>query len=347
MRPVVLAALFAVFACGRKPVTKEELGRRVFEDPELSSPAGQGCVDCHVAKVAFADPEDDRTSAGVIKDRFGTRNTQAITYAKFAPPLHEAGGRMVGGLFWDGRANTLEAQVLHPFTNPLEMNNASKEEVIAKVKRRHGAAFTQVFGKGALDGDVDEAMLRVGEALAAFERTERFAPFSSKYDLVVAGKLPFSDTEARGSALFGKHCASCHPPPLFTNWTYLNLGVPRFNDNPFYLLPPELNPDGERHIDHGLAKTTGDARHDGMFRVPSLRNVARTTPYGHNGYFRRLDEMIAFHGPTKLAPEVPHTVDRSGLAGFVPSKEDIRDLVAFLKTLTDAGIEGANVAAAR
>jgi cytochrome c peroxidase len=88
-------------------------------------------------------------------------------------------------------------------------------------------------------------------------------------------------------------------------------------------------------VDRGLGATTGDPRHDGMFRVPSLRNVTRTAPYGHNGYFRRLDEMIEFHARSSLTPEVPGTVDRRSLAGFAPSPKDIRDLVAFLSTLTD------------
>jgi len=343
---VLLVALL-ITGCGHKAkaVTKEELGKRLFEDTALSSPAGQACADCHVARVGFADPEDDRTSAGVIKTRLGVRNTQGITYSKFAPPLHREGDRMVGGLFWDGRAESLEAQVVHPLTNPLEMNNKDKDEVVAKVRARHGRAFTDVFGKGALDGE--HAFDRIAEAIAAFERTTAFAPFSSKYDQYLAGQALLDDSEQRGLALFGQHCTGCHTPPLFTNWSYVNLGVPRFNDNPFYLLPPELNPEGERHIDHGLATTTGDSRHDGMFRVPSLRNVARTTPYGHNGYFRRLDEMIAFHAASTLPAEVPATVDRAALAQFSPSPQDIRDLIAFLKTLTDAGVEGARTATAQ
>ncbi len=164
------------------------------------------------------------------------------------------------------------------------------------------------------------------------------SPFSSKYDRVVAGHDILDAAETRGRALFDAHCTSCHPAPLFTNHRYANLGVPRFNDNPFYELPPPLNPDGPGHIDRGLAQTTNDPRDEGKFRVPSLRNVARTTPYGHNGYFRRLDDMIAFHTKPSGTPEVPATVDRSGLAGFAPSERDIADLVAFLKTLTDDGV---------
>lgn len=116
----------------------------------------------------------------------------------------------------------------------------------------------------------------------------------------------------------------------------MNLGVPRFDDNPFYALPAPLDPDGGAHVDRGLGETTHDSRDDGRFRTPTLRNVERTSPYAQNGYFRRLDEMIAFHARPTAPPEVPETVDRSLLASFHPSEQDIEDLVAFLRTLTDA-----------
>ncbi|HTL86247.1 MAG TPA: cytochrome c peroxidase [Acidimicrobiia bacterium] len=330
-------------ACSKKsaPLTKEQLGEKLFNDTNLSEPAGQACADCHVAHTAFADPEDDRTSAGAIKDRFGTRNAQPIRYAAYVPAPHRVDGAMVGGLFWDGRAASLEDQASGPMLNPLEMNNPSKAVVVEKVKKRYGDAFRKLYGKDALS-DVDQGFAHVMEAIAAFERTAQFAPFSSKYDRVLAGKDQLDESEARGLALFNKSCTSCHTndgdKPLFTNFHYVNLGVPRFNDNPFYLLPPELNPDGAGFIDRGLGKVSGDPREDGMFRVPTLRNVARTTPYGHNGYYRRLDEMIAFHAQAVASPEIAQTVDRKPLAQFQPSTQDMQDLVAFLKTLTDADV---------
>jgi cytochrome c peroxidase len=339
---VFVACALALGACRGtgpvKPVTKEELGKRLFEDTTLSQPAGQACADCHVASAAFADPEDDRTSAGAMRDRFGARNAQSAMYAAFVPPLHkDASGKWVGGLFWDGRAHSLEDQAAMPLLNPLEMNNPDKSVVVAKVRKRYGEAFRGVFGKDALAND-DVAFATIGEALAAFERTKAVSPFSSKYDRVVAGRDVLNESETRGKAVFDTHCTSCHAPPLFTNHAYVNLGMPRFNDNPYYELPAPLNPDGPEHIDHGLAATTHDDKDDGKFRVPSLRNVARTTPYGHNGYYRRLDEMISFHAKAAANPEVPATVDRSGLAGFKPSTRDIVDLVAFLSTLTDDGV---------
>jgi cytochrome c peroxidase len=107
--------------------------------------------------------------------------------------------------------------------------------------------------------------------------------------------------------------------------------LPRFNDNPFY----DLASTGHAYVDRGLGATTHVADEDGRFRIPSLRNVARTSPYGHNGYYRRLDEMIEFHARPTAAPELSATVDRGRLTTFQPSARDITDLVAFLKTLTD------------
>jgi cytochrome c peroxidase len=332
--------------------TKEELGALLFADPRLSEPAGQACMDCHDATAAFADPEDDRTSVGIVPGRFGLRNSQSVMYTAFVPPLHTdpLTGRPVGGLFWDGRASTLEQQVEGPLLNPLEMNNPDKATVVAKVKSAYGRELKSIFGKGAL-ADTDTTFKHITEAIAAFERAPQFSPFSSKYDRVLAGRATLDKAEARGLAIFEDpargNCASCHPsrpsadgkPPLFTTFAYENVGLPRFNDNPFYQLPETLNPGGPGVVDSGLAKTTGDPAHMGMFRVPTLRNVQRTTPYGHNGYYRRLDEMLAAMSPdaSRPAAEVA-TTSRGHVAAAPLSRQDIADLIAFLATLTDAEV---------
>jgi cytochrome c peroxidase len=334
----VLLLLLGCSSSAARPITKEQLGQRLFEDTALSDPAGQACTDCHAAELAFTDPEGNRTSAGVIQGRFGPRNAPTLTYAALIPPQRREGESVVGGVFWDGRRDTLAAQAEATLLNPLEMNNASKRDVVVKLRARHARAFNQVFGKGSLD-DVDTAFAHATDAIAAFERTPVFAPFTSKYDRYRAGTVALADDEARGLAVFMDpargNCASCHTPPLFTDFTYANLGLPRFADNPFYELPRALNPDGVAYVDRGLGQTTKDPRHDGMFRVPTLRNVLLTAPYGHNGYFRRLDEMITAHAVAPQRAEVPATVDRSKLAAFQPTREDIADLVAFLRTLTD------------
>jgi cytochrome c peroxidase len=337
------------------PWTKEELGEPLFNDPRLSEPAGQACSDCHDPGFAFSDPEDERTSMGVVEGRFASRNAQPVMYASHVPALHRdpQTQQLVGGLFWDGAANSLEEQALKPLLNPLEMNNPDKATVVAKIRKYYAKPFRALFGKHALD-DVDRAFAHVGEAIAAFERMPAFAPFASKYDRYLAGATTLEESEARGLAIFEDpargNCASCHwsrpgadgRPPLFTNFAYANLGIPKFANNPFYTLPQELNPAGMSFVDHGLMTITGEPSDDGKFRVPTLRNVMRTGPYGHNGYFRRLDEMIELktgscmrEGTCNWAePEVPATAHRV-VSGRRLAPHEIADLVAFLRTLTD------------
>ncbi|HEX5058546.1 MAG TPA: cytochrome c peroxidase [Kofleriaceae bacterium] len=354
-----LAAVACVVGCASsaenpKPVTKAELGEQLFNDPKLSEPAGQACADCHDPKATFVDPEFERVSPGVLRERVGTRNSPTVLYSQFTPPLHkDASGKLLGGQFWDGRANTLEEQAAFPLVNPLEMNNPSKAAVVAKVKKAYGAQFRQLYGKDAF-ADTDKAFALVGDAIAAFERTPQMAPFSSKYDKYLAGTAQLTDSEARGLAVFEDpakgNCASCHPnrpgadgsPPLFTTYTYENLGLPKFADSPFYGLAKDLNPDGEAFIDHGLMTTTNDPAHDGMFRTPTLRNVGKTSPYGHNGYIHRLDEFVEFIsgscrrvGACKWPePEVATNAQRVRTGGKLTPQE-INDLVAFLRTLDD------------
>ena len=192
-----------------------------------------------------------------------------------------------------------------PLLNPLEMNNPDKATVVDKVRAKYSGAFRTCSAR-TRSRSASAAFDHVTEALAAFERTRALRAVLVEVRSLPRWQGELDEREQRGLAIFEDrargNCASCHPnrperdgtPPLFTNFGYANLGVPRFNDSPFFTLPAELNPDGEHFVDHGLAKTSGDPRHDGMFRVPTLRNVSRPSPYGHNGYVRQLDEMIAF-----------------------------------------------------
>ncbi|HET7503130.1 MAG TPA: cytochrome c peroxidase [Kofleriaceae bacterium] len=354
-------AALAVAACAADaPPTREQLGELLFNDQDLSQPTGQSCADCHAATAAFRDPESDHsTSMGAVAGRFGSRNAPTVTYARFTPPLaFDAARGWTGGQFWDGRAGSLEDQAGPPMLNPLEMNNPDKARVVAAVANAsYAPMFRRVFGPGALD-DADAAFAHVTEALAAFERSAVFAPFSSKYDRYLAGKAELTPAERRGLAIFEDpqrgNCASCHPsrpgpdgsPPLFTNFTYANLGVPRYANSAFFVQPPALNPDGEHFVDHGLMTTVGDPAQDGKFRVPTLRNIARTAPYGHNGYFENLQYMVDFIATRDgmsadpsvgawPAPEVPATVDHDHTGHLGLSPEDIDDVVAFLGTLSD------------
>ncbi|MEO6771954.1 MAG: cytochrome c peroxidase [Kofleriaceae bacterium] len=353
------------------PASPAALGKLAFTDPDLSEPAGQACADCHAATSAFRDPEADHsTSMGVVAGRFGARNSPSAMYAAFVPPLHfdPVEHQLIGGLFWDGRAASLEDQASGPLLNPLEMNNRDKASVVEKLRfADYADAFRGTFGDDALD-DVDTAYAHLSHALAAYERTPELAPFSSKYDHYLAGTVALTAAEQRGLAIFEDpargDCASCHPsragadgaPPMFTNYGYANLGVPRYANNLFYVQPATFNPDGAAYRDRGLGRTIDDPTHDGEFRTPTLRNIARTAPYGHNGYFANLRYFLDFlntrdigsasvgtcsrsaAAPTAAcgwpAPELVATVDPH-VGDLRLTDHDVDDLVAFLGTLTD------------
>ncbi len=354
-----LAVAVCLGACSSASPTAAQLGELMFNDQRLSTPPGQACADCHAPSVAFRDPESDHsTSGGAIAGRFGARNAPTAMYARYVPPLRRDPQRgWIGGLFWDGRANSLEEQAGRPLLEPLEMNNPDKAAVVEAVRRSsYAPMFREVFGPSSLD-DVAQAFAHVTEALAAFERTATFAPFSSKYDRYLAGQAQLTFAERRGLAIFEDpargNCASCHPsrpsgdgtPPLFTDFSYENLGIPRYGNSMFFIQPPALNPAGASYVDHGLANTVGDLAEDGKVRVPTLRNIARSGPYGHNGYFENLPYLIDFLNTRDgvsadpavgawAAPEVTRNVDqRVGHLGL--SAQDMADLVAFLATLTD------------
>lgn len=331
----------------------EKLGRMVFFDESLSEPPGESCATCHDPEAGFTDARGGATSRGAVDGRAGVRNAPGAMYAAFVPPLHwdAEDETFVGGLFWDGRVDSLEAQAGKPLLNPIEMNNPDRASVIDKVRRApYAELFRRTFGPNALD-DVDVAFDDLTRAVAAFERTPRFAPFTSRYDYYLAGQATLTPAEQRGLAIFEDehkgNCAACHPsqpgddgaPPMFTDFTYDNLGIPKNPQNPYYALPSSLNPDGAGYVDHGLAATVGDAAQDGKFRVPTLRNVALSAPYGHNGYFADLHAVVDFYNTRDTrpwpAPEVPATMnkDELGHLGLTPSEVD--DLVTFLYALTD------------
>ncbi len=343
MRPTLALAFVTACTSSTTAPTMEAVGKFAFEDKNLSQPSGQACADCHAANVAFRDPESDySTSAGAIPTRFGPRNAPTAMYARYIPPLHVEAGSYVGGLFWDGRADTLEDQAKGPLLNPLEMDNSDAASVQTTLRAASYAGdFHAMFGAAALD-DPDTALEHLAEAIAAYERSDELSPFSSKYDRYVAGKATLTDAEQRGLAIFSDpargNCASCHPPPLFTDFSYANLGIPKYGNSKYLVQPPELNPDGAAFIDHGLMKTTGDPAQDGKFRAPTLRNIARTPPYGHNGYFENLPYILSFIATRDTAawdpPEVAANVDAR--VGKLPlSPQDLDDLAAFLNTLSD------------
>lgn len=362
---------------GSLEAPKVALGRRLFRDTSLSTPAGQSCATCHDPARTFIDPRlaargmVSPTSRGARCDLFGPRNSPSIVYAAYTPPLGTAGDETgyAGGLFWDGRASSLEDQAAIPILNPIEMGNPDPATFIAKVQAApYAGLFKAVFGADAFS-DPDEALYYATQAIAAYEIDGIPGRFTSKYDAYLAGRARLTASEARGLALFEDArsgggvdncltlptgqtlcgCAQCHltrpaadgTPPLFTDFGYDNLGIPPNPNNRFYDNPAEFNPDGAKYIDHGLSGANHNPRQNGKFKAPSLRNVALTAPYGHNGYFPDLASIVHFYNTRDVtsagwpAPEVSFAVNAAQMGNLGLSARDEADIVAFLKTLTD------------
>ncbi len=337
------------------PLTqKQQLGKKLFFDENLSTPVGQSCATCHAPEAGFGNPNADYpVSQGVHKDRFGNRNDLPAAYAAFSPTFHfdTEEGLYVGGQFWDGRAADLAEQAKGPFVNPLEMANPDEKTVVEKVRSSEYAdLFREIYGTRSFD-DPNNAFNLIADAIAAYERSSELNQFSSKYDLYLAGKVTLTEQELRGLVLFEDEnrakCAECHPSepgedgsrPLFTDFTYDNLGVPPNPENPFYYLPKELNPDGVYFIDLGLGGELGKPSENGKFKVPSLRNVAKTAPYLHNGIFKNLRQVVVFYNTRDVGPwappEVRANVNREELGDLGLTEQEVDDIVAFMLTLTD------------
>ena len=341
---------------------KQKLGKMLYFDKTLSAPNGQSCATCHSPSAGFADPDDSSpVSNGVIEKRVGFRNTPTAAYASFIPPLsyNADDETYVGGLFLDGRAATLSDQAEQPFLNTLEMHNPDKDHVVNAVRRAsYSSKFKQVFGNDALDANKTEtAYSQIADAIANFESSPVFSPFTSKYDYYLKGKAKLTAREALGLDLFNNKagCAACHPStatdgqpgPMFTDFTYDNIGIPKNWKNPFLNLPRKLNRDGIDFIDIGLAKTVAtfdplNAHLEaGKFRVTTLRNIELTAPYGHNGFFKSLREVVNFYNTRDVpaanwAPaEVPETENKDELGNLGLTEREVDAIVAFLKTLTD------------
>ena len=333
---------------------KERLGKLLFFEESLSTPPGQACSECHAPEVAFADPEWNLpVSKGALPGLYGNRNDMTVSYSVFVPPLHfdKEEGIWIGGLFWDGRVNSLAEQAQGPPLNPLAMANPDTVTIAEKLNAlSYREVFIEVYGTEALKNPA-VAFNNMADAIAAYEKTSEVNPFSSKYDRWLSGDTQLSSQEIRGLKLFEAkdkgNCAACHPNkpseevplPLFTDFTYDNLGTPKNPANPFYSLPNELNPNGYAFIDLGLGKTVNDPAQNGKFRVPTLRNAALTPPYMHNGVFQTLYEVISFYNSRDVAdwppPEVSENVNKEEMGNLEMTNLELEDLLAFLNTLTD------------
>ena len=330
------------------PSTAALLGSQIFADTALSESGRQSCASCHLASYAFtADPRASGPDHGLPvpiggpnMDRPGFRNTPSLMYLSFSPNFYfDVDGNPNGGFFRDGRATTLAEQAIAPFTSPFEMANADASAVIAKLKTRpYLAEFIALYGEEVLS-DPATAMLRIGAAVAAFETEDaRFHPFTSKYDAWRKGQATLTPQEQLGLALYNDpskgNCAACHPsssadgatPPLFTDFSYDNLGVPRNNAIPANtaVTAPGYTPvnsdDGiQSYYDLGicgpfrLGTGTNLIGICGQFKVPTLRNIALTAPYFHNGRFATLRQAIGFYVRRDTNPEEWYPTSTDGM----------------------------------
>ena len=376
--------------------TKEELGERLFSDQNLSLDRTQSCATCHSPEHGFVDNRINATyhntqvTAGSLGDdgvSIGDRNAPTAAYAAFSP-VFKYGTRtraqnqssdiaaysgFIGGQFWDGRADDLAAQAGGPPLNPGEMNMPSKAAVIERIKENteYVDAFERFFNSEIFN-DVDTAYDAITQVIGDFEfnNRETFYPFDSKYDLSLTGNYSY-DPNSKASLgkvlFFGSDftCAACHQlreigveGELFTSFEYHNIGVPENTTL------RAIN--GVTESDLGLfnnpqVNEKADANdHKGKFKVPTLRNVAITAPYMHNGVFNELETVIKFYEHAKLRalnrtdntlnpetglvwaePEVNLNIEHDVLGkndkNLTP--ENIEALVCFFMSLTDARYE--------
>ncbi|MDH5447275.1 MAG: c-type cytochrome, partial [Gammaproteobacteria bacterium] len=275
-------------------------------------------------------------------------------YLAMVPRLHidKKEGIYIGGLFYDGRADSLEQQVEGPSFAHNEMAMSDRTELVTKLRKLgYMDAFRKIYGDKAL-ATVELGYRQLTELIAAYERSTELNPFTSKYDYYLTGKARLSKQERRGLMVFEDekkgNCAACHPVdpqddgtrPLFTDFSYDNLGVPANPNNPFLKLRGKINPKGRKFVDTGLGKTVAKKSEAGKFRVPTLRNVAITAPYMHNGVFKTLKEVVDFYNTRDVSkkwhkPEVADNVNKDELGDLKLTDQEVEDLVVFMKTLTD------------
>lgn len=310
----------------------EQLGKRLFFDGNLSDPQGQSCATCHDPAAGWTGESSEVNAGeavyrGARQERSGNRKPPSSAYATQSPVLHydQKEDNFVGGNFWDGRAtgwllgNPAAEQAQGPFVNPVEQNIRDEKTVVQQVcSSDYASLFRQTYGEAICQNTIN-AYNAIGQALAAFENSREVNAFTSKYDYYLKNprKYPLTKQELHGLRLYEDkkkgNCAACHPsrpdsqgaPPLFTDFTYDNLGIPQKPENPWYKMPKEINPDGVNWVDTGLGGFLGTvpryAQHAGKnlgkHKVPTLRNVDKrpypdfVKTFGHNGYFKSLKEI--------------------------------------------------------
>jgi cytochrome c peroxidase len=371
---MLAAAATSVWAKEADTAQIASLGDKIFHDASLSSSGRMACSTCHDPASAHAQVNDlavqlggpDLTTAGL-------RAVPSLRYMNLNLPFFfDNEGTPTGGFTRDGGANDLVAQAHTPILAAHEMDNVDASGFAARLSRAaYVDAFRQQFGADVF-ATPRTVLLAAQFALSEYQRTAtEFHPFDSKFDLFLQRKIMLSAQELRGFALFNRkdkgNCAACHPstrqadgaPPVFTDYTYDNLGVPRNAE-----IPANADP---AYFDMGLCgplRTDLAARTElcGQFKVPTLRNVATRHVFFHNGYFHDLRMALEFYvqrdthaekwypldadGQVRKFDDIPPRLARNVNTSEAPynrqpgqapalSDAEIDDVIAFLKTLTD------------
>lgn len=273
---------------------KVELGKMLYHDPRLSSTGTVSCASCHNTMLGG---EDNRPNSMGVNGQTGGRSAPTVWNSAFNAVQ-----------FWDGRAASLEEQAAGPVTNAIEMGMKSWDEVVARLRSIEGyqVAFEQAFGKDSISKD------NATKAIAAYERT-LITP-NSPYDKYVSGdKSALTAQQVSGmNKVQELGCTGCHSGPAFN-------GPGMFHPFPIHSNPVYA---AKYHFkdDKGLAEVTKKSDDEHLWKVPTLRNIALTAPYFHNGAAKTLDEAVTVMGKTQLDKDL--------------SKEEVADIVAFLNSLT-------------
>lgn len=283
-------------------VEKVELGKALFFDPRISSTGTISCNSCH---NVMAGGDDSRPNSFGVHGKQGGRGAPTVWNATFYSTQ-----------FWDGRANTLEDQAIGPMTNPIEMGMKDHDAVMTRLKSIDGyqALFNKAFGNK--DMTIDQA----AKAIAAYERT-LITP-NSAYDKFVKGnKNALTAQQQKGMKLFAEvGCASCHSGPAFNGQHGVEIGTPVLMKFPTFTANNSYVAEYDLMADKGRENVTGKKSDANMFRIPTLRNIAITAPYFHNGTVTELNTAVKVMAKSQLNRDL--------------STNEVKLIVAFLNSLT-------------
>lgn len=280
------------------PITQQgfELGKKLFYDGRLSKDGNFACASCHQQFAGFAT--FDHSLSHGFNNQFTTRNAPGLANLAWYTSFQ-----------WDGGVNHLEVQPLAPITAPNEMAE-TVEHVIIKLKQ--DSLYPKMFNNAFGTSDINSQLML--KALSQF--MGMLISANSRYDKVKRGEAVFSAQEQRGYSFFQQKCAACHKEPLFTDQSFRNTGIP---------MDPYLK-------DLGRMRITNKPEDSLKFKVPTLRNIYVTQPYGHDGRFFSIGEVIDHY---RFSVVNGPTTDSLVKNKLLINDYDKLDLLTFLRTLTD------------